>query len=266
MTILPQGTPYYGGGQVPNPSNVITVVGAPSIHAVENGLGTLAIDYTNSNAYILVAKANNTATWYLVGGSSSGFNGLAASAGAAVPAGGSITLAGTANEVSTSGAGHTITFSLPAAVIAPGTLASTTSMTVGNHLIVTAGGVTVTAGNIATAAGSITASTSLTASAGNITATNGNLVLGHTGNKLQIHASTAASDSIGTGTLGAGGTVVVSTTAVKTGSLIFLSYKNCTSALAAQLSYGTIIDSTSFVVSSQDATDATSTFNYWIIN
>jgi len=262
MTILPQGTPYYGGGQVPAPANVITVVGAPSVHAVENSLGTLAVDYTNSNAYILVAKANNTATWYLVGGASASFTGLAASSGSAAPSGGSITLAGTSNEITTIGSGHTITFSLPSSVIAPGSLASTTSMTVGNHLIVTTGGVTVTAGNIATSAGSITSATTLTATSGAITATNGNLVLGHAGNKLSI--ATGSNASIGTATL-ASGVFEVATTAVDSSSLIFVSYNVCASANACALE-ASYTSSGHFTITSQDLTDSTSTVNWLIIN
>ena len=113
--------------------------------------------------------------------------------------------------------------------------------------------------------GSVTAGTTLTATLGNITATNGNLSLASAGNKLLIHASTAANDSIGTATL-TSGTVIVSTTAVTASSLIFLSYNNLTSPVACSLDYGTIIAGTSFVITSQDASDSTSTVNYWIVN
>ena len=70
--------------------------------------------------------------------------------------------------------------------------------------------------------GSLTASTTLTATLGAITATNGNLNLAHTGNKLLMHASTAASDAIGVTSRMTAGSITVSTTAVTASSIIFL--------------------------------------------
>lgn len=115
--------------------------------------------------------------------------------------------------------------------------------------------------------GSVTAATTLTATLGNITATNGDLVLGTTGNKLVIHATTAASDSIGTSAALDGASpaqLVVSTTAVKTASKIFLSYATA-GGTQGSLSVGTIVDSTSFQIKSS-ANGDTSTVNYLIIN
>lgn len=173
------------------------------------------------------------------------------------------------------------------------TLNTTGALTVGNALTVTAGGAAVTGtttinttgaatttigtggtgavaignatGNTAVT-GSLTASTTLTATLGAITATNGNLVLGSAGNKLLVHATTAASDSIGTSAAMTSGTVTVSTTAVTAASKIFLTH-NTVGGTIGILSAPTasIVAGTSFVINSSSALD-TSTVNYWIVN
>ncbi len=115
--------------------------------------------------------------------------------------------------------------------------------------------------------GSVTAGTTLTATLGDITATNGNLVLGTAGNKLQIHATTAASDSVGTSAVLDGASpsqLVVSTTAVTAASKIFLTV-NATGGTPGFLSIGTIVPNTSFQIISS-ANGDTSTVNYLIIN
>ena len=115
--------------------------------------------------------------------------------------------------------------------------------------------------------GSITAATTVTATLGNITATNGNLVLNTTGNKLVIHASTAASDSIGTSAALDGASpsqLVVATTAVTAASKIFLSYATA-GGTQGSLSVGTITPGVNFQIKSS-ANGDTSTVNYLIIN
>ncbi len=115
--------------------------------------------------------------------------------------------------------------------------------------------------------GSLTAGTTLTATLGAITATNGNLVLGSAGNKLLIHASTAASDSVGTSAALDGASpsqLVVSTTAVTAASKIFLTV-NTTGGTPGFLSIGTIVPNASFQIISS-ANGDTSTVNYLIIN
>ncbi len=68
-----------------------------------------------------------------------------------VPTGsGVVTMAGTASQITTTGGTNVLTFSLPASVVAPGSLASTTSITAGNALTVTTGDVNVSGGNIFT--------------------------------------------------------------------------------------------------------------------
>jgi len=98
----------------------------------------------------------------------------------------------------------------------------------------------------------------------------GNLALTTAGNKIKI--ATGANASIGTATL-ASGTVTVSTTAVLTGSKIFVSLNTPSGTLA--LSYAvpdaSIVNATSFVINAVDAAGAVlttdnSTINWWIIN
>lgn len=91
----------------------------------------------------------------------------------------------------------------------------------------------------------------------------GNIELTTAGNKLMI--ATGADASIGTATMVAG-TVTVSTTAVKTGSKIFLSV-NTPGGTQGFISApdASITDGTSFVINSSNALD-TSTVNWWIIN
>lgn len=64
MTTLPNYTPYYGGGQVANPANVILTSGAPSSSLLsENRIGTLAIDNATGIQYILASKSGGVDTW-----------------------------------------------------------------------------------------------------------------------------------------------------------------------------------------------------------
>lgn len=61
-------TPYYGGGQVSNPANVIQTSGAPS-SANKQPIGTIAVDNGNAVAYINVSLSGGTANWQQIGAS-----------------------------------------------------------------------------------------------------------------------------------------------------------------------------------------------------
>ena len=124
-TLSPQTTPYYGGGQVVNPANVIRTSGAPSSVLTEDGLGSLAVDNAAGNIYGLASKSGGVNSWVLLGGSS-----------------GAITsVAGTANQITANTAGNAVTLSLPSAITAPGSLTTTTTLTA------TLGAITATNGN-----------------------------------------------------------------------------------------------------------------------
>ena len=187
-------------------------------------------------------------------GSVTAATGVIATTGGVTATAGGLTATGGGLTVTAGGAGITGTTNINT------TGAGVTSINTGGTGVLNLGNAT---GNTSVT-GSLSTTTSLTATLGNITATNGNLVLNGAGNKLVIHASTAASDSIGTTVAMTGGTIIVSTTAVKTASKIFLTH--CVpGGTMGNLTYGTIIDSTSFVITSDNALD-TSTVNYLIIN
>jgi hypothetical protein len=182
MTTLPSNTPFYGGGQAVNPSNVIEVSGAPSTNALGNALGTLAVDNATGTIYGLASKSGGTATWAILGGGSGAVATLTGGSGGAIsPSGGNISILGTANQITSTGSagGHSITFSLPSAVTFPGSATTTTSLTGGTGVTATTGGVTATAGDILASAGDFVATLGdFIADAGNITATLGGISAG----------------------------------------------------------------------------------------
>jgi len=232
-----------------------------------NVVGSGALAFTGAGSTLTGAITPGTALLATLTGDSGG---------ARSPTAGNMNILGTANQITTTGAGSNITLSLPAAITAPGSLTTTTSLsatttvTAGTGITATTGDITATAGNIVASAGnisatagsvsagtSITAGTTLTATLGAITATNGNLVLGTAGNKLQI--ATGANASVGTATL-AGGTVTVNTTAVTASSIILLTRQSIGATGAAatgNLTVGTVTPATSFVINAVQAADAT---------
>ena len=175
----------------------------------------------------LIYITTGAGSWAQSGASASTLDTLTASSGGALtPVANNINILGTANQVTTTGSGATITLSTPAAFIAPGSIAATTT---------------------------------LTATAGAITATNGTLVLGPAGNKIlstSVGTTTAAgANAFGSVTLVAG-TATVATTAVTASSLIHLSRQSVgTSTALGELTVGTKTAGTSFVISA--ATPAT---------
>lgn len=90
----------------------------------------------------------------------------------------------------------------------------------------------------------------------------GNLTLNTAGNKLNITTGTNA--SAGKSAAMTAGTITISTTAVTSSSLIFLT-NAVVGGTPGILSVGTIVNGTSFVINSSSATD-TSQVNWLIIN
>ncbi len=241
-TISPQTTPYYGGGQVVNPANVIPTSGAPSNKAVHNGLGTLAVDNANAAIYGLVSLVGGVAVWTPMGGGSLVVSTLTGDSGGAIsPSSGNINLLGTANQIKTTGSGSTITWSLPNAVTAPGSLTTTTTLAAGT---------------------SLSAGTTITATLGNITATNGNLALSTAGNKIVIATGSNASVGTSAAMSGTPGAVTVATTACSATAKVF--YSRATAGGSLGNVSITAQDGTGFTLTS--TANETSTFNWWIIN
>lgn len=206
---------------------------APSSSSVNFPIGKRWIVPTVGE-YVLQALSSAggtlTATWTLLGTNGGPLNTLTADSGGALsPTAGNINILGTANQVTTTGAGSTITVSTPATFIAPGSIAATTTVT---------------------------------ATLGNITATNGNLSLATAGNKIVI--ATGANASVGTSGVMSGtpGAVTVATTASSATAKIFYS-RATTGGTPGNVSI-TAQDGTGFTLTSTG--NETSTFNWWIIN
>lgn len=111
----PSKVPYYGGGQVANPANVISVTAAPSTAATENPIGTIAINPTAGTAYMAVKNTgiNGTVTWDQLGLSTGSVGSITGNSGGAItPTAGNINLLGAGN-VSVTGSGSTLTISIP---------------------------------------------------------------------------------------------------------------------------------------------------------
>lgn len=135
-------------------------------------------------AGVTVTGSGSTLTVALTGGGVA-FDSFVPDAGTnpVVPsATGSCTMAGTANQITTTGGLNSLTFSIPAVFTAPGSIASTTTLTAGSSLSVTTSAVI---GTTLTATGGLTTLAALT----------------QVGTTL-INASGAAATTIGTGGTG----------------------------------------------------------------
>lgn len=262
-------SPFYGGGQVPNPCNVLFSTSAPVANAATKP-GIMDVDTTNGNVYV----STGVGIWAELGGLSGPIDSLAADSGSAVPSAGVVTIAGTANQISTTGSGSTITLALtgpytPATYTAHGVLIGEGS----SSIQATAAGVTgqlfagATGANPGWTAspsvtGSLTAGTTITATSGAITATNGNLVMGTAGNKVIVPTGSNASAGTSGMMSGTPGAVTVATTASSSTCLIFYC-RNVTGGTPGHVSI-TAQDGTGFTLTSTG--NETSTFNWWIIN
>ncbi len=234
-------------------------------------------------AGVSVVGTAGTLTISLKGGGTA-FDSFAPDAGTnpVVPSAlGLCTMAGTANQITTTGGLNTLTFSIPSSFIAPGsivattTIASTTTMTAGTGFTVTTGNAVVSTGNITATLGSVaagttvTAGTSITATLGAITATNGNVVLGTAGNKI-LSTSVASTTTAGANSFGkvslSSGAAVVNTTAALTNSIIILTTQALgTVATPMAIAVTARSNGSSFTITSEDATD-TSSIGWMIIN
>lgn len=114
---------------------------------------------------------------------------------------GAVTMAGTANQITTTGGLNTLTFSIPAVFIAPGSIQSTTSLTVGTNT-------TATGGNASFGGGTFTVATGVNAIniSADASATSVNLATGAAVKTLVLGSTNGA--SISTLQSGSGGIVV----------------------------------------------------------
>lgn len=161
-------------------------------------LGQIWVDKLSGDAYILVSSAGGSATWTLAGAGSGGpLNTLSDDSATVVnPVANNIQIAGTASEIATTAGAGTLTISLPAAVVAPGSLASTTGLTAGTTFHSVGATTLATTGASINTFGNTTGATSIALSVG----TGGFTLDGVTNSTYAVGASTT------TGTITIGGT------------------------------------------------------------
>lgn len=171
----------------------------PAATDVNWPVGTIWIYPELSTSYLLASISASAgalvASWLPnTGGSGAIATITGDSGGPESPTAGNFNILGTANQITVAGSASTETLSIPAAFIAPGSIASTTTITSGTSMVatttLTAGtGITSTTGNIVASAGNISATlgsvsagttvssgTTMTAGTG-LTVTTGNLAV-----------------------------------------------------------------------------------------
>lgn len=203
-----------GGGQ---PAVIIVDKAPPSVSQTQQQPGTFWLcpePAGSGNLYVLAGFVNGVPQWELISTST----------------GTVVSVSGTASQITATTSSGVVTLTLPAAILAPG---------------------------------SITATTTLTATLGNITATNGNIVRGTAGNK-DVYTSVASTTAAGANSAGkvtlVGGTATVATTAVTANSIIRLTRQGVGATGAnplGVLSVGTIVAGVSFDINAWSAADAT---------
>jgi len=143
---------------------------------------------------------------------------------------------GTANQITASTSSGTTTLSTPSTFIAPGSIASTTTLTGG---------------------------TGITATTGNIIATAGNLQLNGTTNSVKINASAPTTSAVGFVTLSGSATTTLTSSAITASSIILFSLKTLGTLTASAITYTTTAGSAT--ITPAGSTD-TSVYGYLIIN
>jgi hypothetical protein len=117
-------------------------------------IGSIWVNKTSNDAWVLTSIANNAAVWTGIGGGSGTFTSLTVNPG---------NITATAGNISATA----------------GSVSAGTTVTAGTGITATTGNITATTGNLIATAGNITATAgNITATAGNITATAGEVVAG----------------------------------------------------------------------------------------
>ena len=192
-------------------------------------LGKIWVDKLSGDAYILVTTAGGVATWTLSGAGSGGpLNTLSDDASVVVnPVANNIQIAGTASQLTTTAGVGVVTLSIPAAFIAPGSIASTTTLAAGSTLSSVGATTLATTGASVNTFGNATGATSVTLTSGSggiaLVATNAALSLASGTGAMSLSADAAATTlALGTGagakTVTLGSTNTTSTTTIQAGS------------------------------------------------
>jgi hypothetical protein len=122
--VMPSGP----GGWVPNPANVIILSSTPpSTAATDVAIGTLGVK-PGGPIYICINNTgiNGSVTWAELAASGGG---AVATINSNAPVAGNYVLAGTTNQINKADTTGTTTFSLSSTLVAPGSVAATTTLT-----------------------------------------------------------------------------------------------------------------------------------------
>lgn len=263
---LARGSRQYLGVRAILPPDLVTATRAPTSSDKAYVKGTLWLDTANDASYQWPGQGD----WISLGSGTTGavVTLTGDSGGAIAPVGGNIDILGTASEIDVVGTAGTLTVSLPAAVVAPGSLTTTTTLAA--TTTVTGGtGITATTGNITATAGAVNAGTSMTATAGDITATLGHVIVNGAAKQFRCHGG-ADTDFIGTATL-VNGTVTVANTNIATTDRILVTRSEVNASTALGVFKVVKTAATNFVITACKPADATtetgdaSTVEYVII-
>ena len=197
-TVSPYSPIQQSGVRAMNPADVIITARVPTAADADFFIGTQWIRLNNA-VYTLVGKPLGVANWVVSAVAGSLDTLTDGVGGTATPVAANIVMTSTANQVTTTAAADTVTFSIPAVFIAPGSIASTTTLAVGTDATV-AGALDVTG---ATTVTDITASTTLdVVGASTLAATTIVGALTQTGGAVNIgHDNAANAINIGGGTV-----------------------------------------------------------------
>jgi len=244
---------------------------APASTDIRFPLGQLWVRKDTAQVYILAQLSSGSASWTLASPGASDVDTLTGDSGGAIsPAAGNITLAGGTN-VTTAGAGSTITINLDAAIsLATSVTSPLYTAGAGVDLAITAPNGQDAIVKMGDDAGSNKVSFIDSGDAevanidsdGNLSAVggtfSGNVVLSSVATQLQMNGG-AVTDFIGQATL-ASGTVTVANTNISATDRIFLTRAALNSSTAlGELTVTAQTASTSFVITAIDPSDGTST-------
>ena len=199
MPFLSKFIPFYMGQTNTIPVQSITGPGAPTAN---NALGyeigrAIYTNTTTGVVYMLTSQA--PVTWTILTGALAQVNTLQGDAGGQIsPLFGNLIVAGTANQIATTGAGNTITWSIPATLTVPGIF----NANAGTVNIAGAGAAANQIVNIATSA------FNNTLTLGSATGTSSTAILAGTGDLVQTSTDRITLDSVGVLELNSSGAAI----------------------------------------------------------
>jgi hypothetical protein len=197
MTTQP-GAMVYTQGFGSRPENVeVPVISnvAPASNQTNYPLGKRWINTAANTYYVLTNLTTSagitTATWTLMESGTTAFLSLTGDSGTALPSAGNVQIAGTANQITTTGSGSTVTISIPSSPSFGGNTTSATGFTATNgNFTATAAGTGLVL-NSGTAAGTTTAT--LNGRSGQVTITTPTINAGSTFTFTLTNSSVTAS-------------------------------------------------------------------------